>query len=321
MTNEIINSEIIEKARAYGINYIINITDDMLDASLVADLPIEWTRSNCVLPVKIGQRLCVLLKDPSNLEVQEEIALILKQKPEPIIAPETEILRAIEKCYYNRSRSPSEFSNSMISADKNTTLASPQICSDLLHVEDQAPVIQLVNLILLDAVKAGASDIHFEPFESALRIRYRIDGVLFEKTSHPKHLEAALIARLKIMGHMDVAETRLPQDGMARVNVGKKEIDIRISTVPIADGERVVLRLLDRESALLPMDALGMSEQVMRAVKNIIKEPNGIFIVCGPTGSGKTTTLYASLSEMDAKRRNIMTVSYTHLTLPTIYSV
>jgi general secretion pathway protein E len=179
---------------------------------------------------------------------------------------------------------------------------------DLLQVAEKAPVTQLVNLILLEAVKRRASDIHFEPFESRLRLRYRVDGVLYEQPAPPKHMELALVSRLKVMARMDIAEKRLPQDGMARVRVGEREIDIRVSTVPVAEGERVVLRLLDRNSAFMPLSALGMSGSTLAAFEALITRPNGIVIVSGPTGSGKTTTLYAALGGMDARRKNIMTV-------------
>jgi general secretion pathway protein E len=179
---------------------------------------------------------------------------------------------------------------------------------DLLAAAEKAPVTQLVNLLLLEAVKRRASDIHFEPFESRLRVRYRVDGVLYEQSSPPKPMEAALVSRLKVMAKMDIAEKRLPQDGMAKVRVGEREIDIRVSTVPVAEGERVVLRLLDRSSALLPLSVLGMAEPMLRSFNGLIASPNGIVVVSGPTGSGKTTTLYAALGCMDSQRRNIMTI-------------
>jgi general secretion pathway protein E len=180
--------------------------------------------------------------------------------------------------------------------------------SDLLQVAEKAPVTQLVNMILLDALKRSASDIHVEPLEDRLRIRYRIDGVLYEQSSPPKHIEESLVSRLKVMARMDIAERRLPQDGTARVRVGEREIDVRVSTVPVAEGERVVLRLLDRESALLPLSCLGMSDEVLVGFRRLLAMPHGMVVVAGPTGSGKTTTLYASLRELDSTRRNILTV-------------
>ncbi|MCG2660722.1 MAG: GspE/PulE family protein, partial [Kiritimatiellae bacterium] len=185
--------------------------------------------------------------------------------------------------------------------------ASPR-SDDLLQVAEHAPITQLINLILLEAIKASASDIHVEPFESRLRIRFRIDGMLYEQTSPPKHLEPALISRLKVMAHMDIAEKRLPQDGVARVRIGEREIDIRVSSIPVAEGERVVLRLLNRSTTVLPLVGLGLSTAMLEAIDRLLLEPNGIIIVSGPTGSGKTTTLYAALQQLNKSRSNILTI-------------
>jgi len=173
---------------------------------------------------------------------------------------------------------------------------------------DQAPVSQFVNLLMLDAVKRRASDIHFEPSENRLGIRFRIDGVLYDEPSPPKSMEASLVSRRKVMGRLDIAEKRLPQDGMARVRVGEQEINIRISTIPAAEGERVVLRLLNRETALVPLAHLGMPNHVLEPFHALLRQPNGIVLVTGPTGSGKTTTLYAALNELDTDRMNVMTI-------------
>ena len=173
---------------------------------------------------------------------------------------------------------------------------------------EHAPITQLINLVLLEAIKASASDIHVEPFESRLRIRFRIDGMLYEQTSPPKHLEPALISRLKVMAHMDIAEKRLPQDGVARVRIGEREIDIRVSSIPVAEGERIVLRLLNRSTTVLPLAGLGLSTVMLEAIDRLLVEPNGIIIVSGPTGSGKTTTLYAALQQLNKSRSNILTI-------------
>ncbi|MFO1492022.1 MAG: ATPase, T2SS/T4P/T4SS family [Kiritimatiellia bacterium] len=180
--------------------------------------------------------------------------------------------------------------------------------SDLLRAPDSAPVTRLVNAILLEALKAGASDIHIEPYDRSLHVRYRVDGVLYEQAAPPKHLEAALVSRLKIMARMDIAERRLPQDGMARVRVGEREIDVRVSSVPVGDGERIVLRLLRHDTALVPLADLGMGEDVLTRFRALLREPHGVVWVTGPTGSGKTTTLYAALREFDTRGINILTI-------------
>ena len=294
-------------AAEYGMDFVDALPDESLDPSLVAKLPVEWARTNNLLPVRIKNRLCVLTSDPGSVRQQEYLALLIGCELFPVLAAKELINRSIERCYYSKDDSPDDFLRDL-SAGTKTSERSLTTSDDLLQVAEKAPVTQLVNLILLEAVKRNASDIHFEPLESRLRVRYRIDGVLYEQSSPPKHLEEALVSRLKVMAHMDIAERRLPQDGMARVRVGEREIDIRASTIPAAEGERVVLRLLNRDSSLLPLSVLGLADNTLKSFEKLLSEPNGIIVVSGPTGSGKTTTLYAALGQLDASRKNIMTI-------------
>ena len=298
--------ELVRLADEYGIEFLASVTDDMLDPSLVSKLPVDWARSNCLLPVKINGETCVLTASPDDVSLQEYLALLIGKELRPVLATRDEILRSIERCYYSKEDSTHQFLKDLAAPEEAGT--APVRTDDLLRVAEKAPVTQLVNLILLEAVKRGASDIHFEPFESKLRVRYRVDGILYETTSPPKHLEDALVSRLKVMARMDIAERRLPQDGMARVRVGEREIDIRVSTVPVAEGERVVLRLLDKASALLPLGVLGMSPPLRTSFEDLLAHLNGMIVVAGPTGSGKTTTLYAALGTLDASRKNIITI-------------
>ncbi|OGV65401.1 MAG: hypothetical protein A2283_01580 [Lentisphaerae bacterium RIFOXYA12_FULL_48_11] len=291
----------------YGMDFVDILPDDAIDPSLVGKLPVEWARTNNLLPVKINNRLCVLTSDPGNVRQQEYLALLIGNELFPVLAPKELINRSIERCYYSKDDSPDEFLRDL-SVGTELKERSLTTTDDLLQVAEKAPVTQLVNLVLLEAVKRNASDIHFEPLESRLRIRYRIDGVLYEQASPPKHVEEALVSRLKVMSHMDIAERRLPQDGMARVRVGEREIDIRVSTIPVAEGERVVLRLLNRDSSLLPLSVLGLADSTLMSFETLLNEPNGIIVVSGPTGSGKTTTLYAALGKLDGSRKNIMTI-------------
>lgn len=293
------------RAKEYGVPFLAAVTDDMLDPALIKDLPVEWARSNLLLPVVIDNKNCLLCSDPDQVNEHEYLSLLLGMDLRLVMAAPEVVSRSIEKCYYSKTDSPVEF---MQDFDIAHDRAISSDASDLLRVVEKAPVTQLVNLILLEAVKKKASDIHFEPYESSIRLRYRVDGVLYEQASPPKHLEEALVSRLKVMAHMDISEKRLPQDGMAKVRVGDREIDIRVSTVPVAEGERVVLRLLDKESILFPLDVLGMSDKVLGTFNKLLHESNGIIIVSGPTGSGKTTTLYAALGRLDSSRRNILTI-------------
>ncbi len=294
---------------AYGLTVLELIPASALAPDLVANLSVEWARSNCVLPVMIDGDACMLTADPDQVSQQEYLSVLLGRDLTAVLAPRQEILKSIERCYYSRDASPEAFMREL--DEGPSTRARPEAAparEDLLQATTEAPVTQLVNLILLEAVKRRASDIHFEPFESRLRVRYRIDGMLYEQSSPPKHLEDALVSRLKVMARMDIAEKRLPQDGMTRVRVGERDVDVRVSTIPVAEGERVVLRLLDSGEALLPMEGLGMSTEMLETFSTVMDASSGMIIVCGPTGSGKTTSLYAALGRLDADRRNIMTI-------------
>jgi len=289
----------------YGCGVLHEAADDLLDPALVSQLPVEWARTHAMLPVRREDRLCVLTSDPADLAAVEDLALILGEEPVPLLAPRREILSAIEHCYVRKTETPGDLLRGMAPAP-GTTPGRP--ADDLLRTAEHTPVTQLINLILLEALKARASDVHLEPYADSLRVRYRIDGLLYEQSSPPKHLEATLVSRLKVMARLDIAEKRLPQDGAARVRVGEQEVDIRVSTIPVAEGERVVLRLLNRESTLLPLAALGMPETLLARFRALVAQPNGVILVTGPTGSGKTTTLYAALQELDKTHGNILTI-------------
>lgn len=304
-TNDPASLEVL--AAEYGIQAIPVVPDSCLDADLIAGLPVDWARANHVLPVMIEGEKCVLVSDPADVSAHEYVSLLLGAELKAVLAPKDEILKCIEKCYFSKDDTPDRFLKDMPAQSVDQAQVKTR-SDDLLAGSANAPVTQLVNLILLDAVKKKASDIHVEPFESKLRIRFRIDGAMYEQTSPPRHLEESLVSRLKVMGRMDIAEKRLPQDGMAKVRVGKREIDIRVSTVPVAEGERVVLRLLDRDSSLLPMGILGMSDATLAEFNKLLDRPHGMIVVSGPTGSGKTTTLYAALNTLDSERMNIMTI-------------
>ena len=294
-------------ARTYGIKYIPVVRECVPVAEMLDKLPVEWAREHAVLPVHYEGVASLLLSDPAAVEDQEYVSLLLGSELQPLLAPRKEIIAAIEHAYFRRDNSPADFIDDLAEGNE-AEIGADRDVSDLLQVASGAPVTQLMNLILLDAYKQNASDIHVEPFERRLRVRYRIDGVLYEQSSPPYNMIQPLVSRLKVMAHMDIAERRLPQDGMARVRVGEREIDIRVSTVPVSEGERVVLRLLDKNNVLLSLSDLGMEADAAEDFRGLLKHPNGIIIVSGPTGSGKTTTLYAALGEIDSSRKNILTV-------------
>lgn len=293
-------------SRLYRMPLLATVEEEHLDPDLVRNLPVQWARRHAMLPVRHEGRTVVLTDNPDAIEELEYLSLLLHTEADPVLCPRTGILSAIERCYVKQDSDTGQFIRDMEEGPSLVRTGAGEM--DLLSTVDQAPVTQLVNMVLLEAVKRDASDIHVEPFEDRLQIRYRIDGLLYERPAPPKHLQQALVSRLKVMARLDIAEKRLPQDGMTKVRVGEREIDIRVSSVPVAEGERIVLRLLSRASTLLPMESLGFSGDMLTRFRKLIMEPQGIILVTGPTGSGKTTTLYSGLRELDTKRLNIITI-------------
>ncbi len=296
-----------ERASVYGLRYVESADEVALAPELTASLPVEWAREHVILPVRIGDECVVLVSDPASIDKQEYVSVLTGRSLSPVLAPRETVLACIESSYALREESPSDFIDDLAVSTVQGAGVERQV-DDLLLAAGGAPVTQLINLILLDAFRHRASDIHFEPFETRLRVRFRIDGMLYEQASPPAHVVQALVSRLKVMAHMDIAERRLPQDGMARVRVGDREVDIRVSTVPVSEGERVVLRLLDKSNTLLSLQVLGMDGICHERFRKLLKLSNGMVVVSGPTGSGKTTTLYAALGELDSTRLNILTI-------------
>ncbi len=299
--------ELQKLAAELDIEYVTTIDDSWYDTSLIDKIPFDWAKKNSVLPIKKDGKYYILTSSPEETQLLDHISMTINQSFEPI-ATETEIINmALEKAYFQKEDTPENFIGEMEDVDYEY-INQNKTATDLLTNTIGAPVSQLVNLILLGAVKQKASDIHFEPFENRTRIRYRVDGVMYEQTAPPKSMESALISRLKVMAHLDIAEKRQPQDGMAKVKVGKREIDMRVSTVPVAEGERIVLRLLDKTTAMTSLEKLGMNYYVKKNFDKLLKQTNGIIIVSGPTGSGKTTSLYAALNQLDSTKKNIITI-------------
>jgi len=300
-------SELEIAASEYGIDCVTSVEDCDFATEMLEQLPVEWARENAMLPLRVNGRACLLLSDPTAIDKQEYVSILVGTELQPLLAPKELVLSCIERCYFRQDNSPSTFIDDLEDQADGKSAGYREV-NDLLQVTSEAPVTQLINLILLDAYKQNSSDIHIEPFENRVRVRYRIDGVLYEQSSPPANMVQPLVSRLKVMAHMDIAERRLPQDGMARVSVGEHEIDIRVSTVPVTEGERVVLRLLDKSNTLLSMADLGMEEKCGKEFSKLLNSSNGIILVSGPTGSGKTTTLYAALGELNSTRSNILTI-------------
>ena len=299
--------ELQKLAAELDIEYVTTIDDSWYDTSLIDKIPFDWAKKNSVLPIKKDGKYYILTSSPEETQLLDHISMTINQSFEPI-ATETEIINmALEKAYFQKEDTPENFIDEMVDVD-HEYISHNKTATDLLTNKIGAPVSQLVNLILLGAVKQKASDIHFEPFENRTRIRYRVDGVMYEQTAPPKSMESSLISRLKVMAHLDIAEKRQPQDGMAKVKVGKREIDMRVSTVPVAEGERIVLRLLDKTTAMTSLENLGMNSNVKKNFDKLLKQTNGIIIVSGPTGSGKTTSLYSFMNKVYSPEVKILTI-------------
>jgi general secretion pathway protein E len=256
-----------------------------------------------------GGTLTAAAADPLNQEALDDLRLILGCRDiRVVLSSEREVGRAINRFYEQGADTPEEMIQSLDAESSDRILHELEETEDLLEASDEAPVIRLVNLVLFQAVKERASDIHIEPFQKELKVRYRIDGILYNRLSPPRRYQPAIVSRLKVMAKLDIAEKRLPQDGRIPVKIADRDIDIRVSIIPTSFGERVVLRLLDKNSAHFGLEEIGLSPDHLKTLEELIRRPNGILFVTGPTGSGKTTTLYAALSRINSPDKNIVTI-------------
>ena len=286
----------------------IELDNYLIDPKIIELLPEELARKHEIIPVlKIGNRITCAMVDPWNIFALDEVRAKTNLVVEPAVATESEIKQALDEHY--GARGSMEEILETISKEKTGIKEGKEIDINMLAgIVKEPVVIKLVNLTIMDAVRQGASDIHIEPEEEALKVRFRVDGVLHEVPSPPKHLQSAIISRIKIMANLDIAERRIPQDGRCNIKMEGRQIDIRVSCVPTIYGENVVLRLLDVATALLTMDKLGLGEENVERYQKLIGRPHGLVLVTGPTGSGKTTTLYASLDKINTVDKNIITV-------------
>ncbi|MCD4721234.1 MAG: Flp pilus assembly complex ATPase component TadA [Desulfobacula sp.] len=261
-----------------------------------------------VVPIIKRKKSLIVINDPSRLSHIHDLARLVDiKKYQLVLGPKNLILSSINTLYEKRDENTQKIVDE-IEDNESVFLQEMELIADLLDVTNDAPVIRLVNHMISQAVKAGASDIHFEPFRDIINIRYRIDGILYNILQPPKIAQASIISRIKVMAQMDIAEKRAPQDGRAQVRLGEYEIDIRISTVPTNYGERVVMRLLNKSGYFLKLSQLGLSKKNNSILNRIIRQNSGVVLVTGPTGCGKTTTLYAGLSEINIPDKNIITI-------------
>jgi type IV pilus assembly protein PilB len=295
------------QAAAYGYEFI-SLDGREISPSIIELVPESVARENMVIPLALeDDALTIAVSDPMAVEVLDKLRFILNRDIKVVIAPVDAIQTSINR-HYGQSETESvdsmlqEFTETAI--DFTETEAAEAMVAD---ADDSAPVIRLVNLVMSEAVNMRASDIHVEPFADRVRIRYRIDGELIERDSPPRRLLGAIVSRIKIMARMDIAEKRRPQDGRIKARISGREFDMRVSILPTNHCQAIVLRILDRENIRIGIRNLGFSEEKYRTFQNIIRRPNGIFLVTGPTGSGKTTTLYGALGELNRPDRKIIT--------------
>ena len=289
------------------------IYDTLLDVSLSRDIfkkvPYSFAKKHLVLPFKEeGTSILAAVADPLNLEPLEELRLMLDRDIKAVYSPKEAIISAINDCYNKEKGAASQMIADLSEQSDDGKSEDVEVYDLLDDAKGQAPIIKLLNLIISEAIQQGASDIHFEPFENGMRVRYRIDGVLHNRHAPATEYQSQLMTRIKVMSKLDIAERRLPQDGRIKLKMGRREIDFRVSTVPVAGGERIVMRILDKGNVVLGLDKMDLIPAVFEEFKRLIHLPEGIVLVTGPTGSGKTTTLYSAICDLYDDEINIMTI-------------
>jgi len=295
-------------AKQYGVPDI-NLDEFDIDPAVIQLIPEEVAQKHSVVPVnRAGSTLILATADPSNIFAIDDIKFLTGYNVEVVVASEEQIKRAIDR-YYDKASALDDIMGNFDDSDMEVVSGDDDVdVSALAKESEDAPVVKLVNLILTDAVKRSASDIHIEPYEKEFRVRYRIDGVLYEVMKPPLKLKSAITSRIKIMSELDIAERRLPQDGRIKLKMGRgREMDYRVSVLPTLFGEKTVMRLLDKSNLQLDMTKLGFEQAQLDVFQHAIHQPFGMVLVTGPTGSGKTTTLYSALSELNKISENIST--------------
>jgi general secretion pathway protein E len=300
-------------AQEYQLPFLAQIDEHSIEGELIAKIPINYAKKNRLVPLRAdSESITVAIADPANYEALDDLHVLFSKTIQAVVAPAEAIAQAINQAYDQATTTSAEALMIDLEEERLDLVASELASEprDLLEADDAAPIIKLVNGLLSQAVKDRASDIHIEVFEQELVVRFRVDGMLYDVLSPPKRFHPAISSRVKVMSGLNIAEKRLPQDGRIRIRIAGRDIDIRVSVIPTAFGERIVLRLLDRAQALVDvnLDRLGFSGDNLRRIDRLIRQSHGIILATGPTGSGKTTTLYACLSRINSPDKNIITI-------------
>ncbi|NOY54063.1 MAG: type IV-A pilus assembly ATPase PilB [Deltaproteobacteria bacterium] len=296
-------------SQQYGIPSV-DVTNFEIDPEVVKLIPSEVAQKYMIMPInRTGSTLTIAMVDPSNVFAIDDVKFMTGYNVEPVVASEGSIKQAIDQYYDSADMLQTVMQDIQdeINIDIIEDVEEDLDLGEIKQAVEDAPVVKLVNLILSEAIKKGASDIHIEPYEKEFRVRYRIDGVLYETMAPPKRLKDALTSRLKIMAELDIAERRLPQDGRIKLKMKNKEVDLRVSTLPTLFGEKVVMRILDKSNLMLDMTKLGFDPEALKKLQEAIFSPYGMVLVTGPTGSGKSTTLYSAMGQINNPEINIMT--------------
>jgi len=294
-------------AAEYGMD-TFDFTDFKIPANVLQSVPAEVARRYGIVPVMIGEAsITVAMTDPTDLETLDSLRYILKTDVEGVIAPRSQIRNALNMHYGTIDETVDAMLEGMAHDGIEISHGSEDDDERNIDGEDDAPIVKLVSLIILEAFRTRASDIHLEPMEKRFRVRYRVDGMLKEVENPPKYLQNNIISRLKIMARLDISEHRIPQDGRIRISTVGKDLDLRVNVLPTTHGESIVMRILDKSSVMLGIPELGFFSDDQEMIEKIIRFPDGIFLVTGPTGSGKTTSLYAFLNTLNQPTRKIIT--------------
>lgn len=296
-------------SKQWNITLMNMIGEIEVDPSIIDKLPITFLRKYIMVPVKVqGDTMVVAVNDPTNQEPLFDISKIMALKDiKRVLAPKQEILAAINRLVEMKEESAKDIMED-IEEEEDEILKDLESIQDITVMETEAPIIRMVNRLMVQAFRERASDIHVEPYQTDVKVRYRVDGLLHDVVTLPKRIHSAVVSRIKVMAMLNIAEKRLPQDGRIGIKLGDHSVDLRISTVPTVNGERVVMRILDKSSVLLGLEELGYYPDDLDVIERLIKQEHGIILMTGPTGSGKTTSLYSMLSRINSPDKNILTI-------------